>query len=104
MSLLVCFRYLGWLSVVPSILKDRSNLSRKSRRQPTAGSSLTVSPRIAVYVAFQANHVDRTAGLAGFPYFIAVINLPQRFQLVNGLSPVGAGLRLMPLLSFFAFG
>ncbi|KPI45056.1 putative MFS-type transporter [Cyphellophora attinorum] len=45
-----------------------------------------------------------TAVLSGFPYFISVINLPQRFQLVNGQSPVSAGLRLMPFLSFFAAG
>jgi hypothetical protein len=48
--------------------------------------------------------LSRTAVLSGFPYFISVINLPQRFQLVNGQSPVSAGLRLMPFLSFFAAG
>lgn len=33
-----------------------------------------------------------------------IIFLPQRFQLSNGLSPVGAGIRMLPLLLLSAFG
>lgn len=42
--------------------------------------------------------------LTGFPYFIAIINLPQRFQIVNGDSPIMAGVHLMPLLCAMALG
>lgn len=42
--------------------------------------------------------------LTGFPYFVAIINLPQRFQVVNGDSPIMAGVHLLPLLSSMAFG
>lgn len=34
----------------------------------------------------------------GFPFLITIFNLPQRFQIVNGLSPVEAGIRMLPLL------
>ena len=35
---------------------------------------------------------------------VTLINLPQRFQIVNALSPVEAGIRLLPLLVLSAFG
>ncbi|KAK0506855.1 hypothetical protein JMJ35_010709 [Cladonia borealis] len=42
--------------------------------------------------------------LNGFPYFVAIINLPLRFQVVNGDSPIMAGVHLLPLLNSMAFG
>jgi hypothetical protein len=42
--------------------------------------------------------------MTGFPYFLATINLPQRFQIVNRDSPVMAGIHLLPLLGAVAFG
>lgn len=42
--------------------------------------------------------------MTGFPYFVAVINLPQRFQVVNGDSPIMAGVHLLPLLCGMGFG
>lgn len=42
--------------------------------------------------------------LTGFPLFLTVIQLPERFQIVNSTSPIGAGVRLMPLLFASAFG
>jgi hypothetical protein len=42
--------------------------------------------------------------LAGFPYFVAIINLPQRFQIVNGDTPILAGVHLLPMLCLVAFG
>ncbi|KAA8905057.1 major facilitator superfamily transporter [Sphaerosporella brunnea] len=38
------------------------------------------------------------AFFTGFPFMAAIVNLPQRFQAVNGTSASGAGVRLLPLL------
>ena len=40
----------------------------------------------------------------GFPFNVTIIYLPQRFQIVNGESPVDAGIKLLPLLLFSAIG
>ncbi|CAF9909471.1 hypothetical protein IMSHALPRED_008372 [Imshaugia aleurites] len=42
--------------------------------------------------------------LTGFPFMVTIINLPQWFQIVNGLSPVDAGVRMLPLLLVSACG
>ena len=39
-----------------------------------------------------------TAFFIGFPFVSIVVNIPQRAQAVNGLSPVRAGIALLPLL------
>ncbi|PKS13033.1 hypothetical protein jhhlp_000374 [Lomentospora prolificans] len=38
------------------------------------------------------------AFFTGFPFMAVIVNLPQRFQAVNGCTPVQAGLYLLPLL------
>ncbi|KAK4224901.1 major facilitator superfamily transporter [Podospora fimiseda] len=38
------------------------------------------------------------AFLTGFPFMTALINIPQRFQVLNGTTAVNAGLRMLPLL------
>lgn len=40
--------------------------------------------------------------LTGYPYFVAIINLPLLFQVVNGDSPIMAGVHLLPLLCAMA--
>ena len=40
----------------------------------------------------------------GSVFFIITINLPQRFQVVNGLSPLSAGIRLLALSVVVPFG
>ena len=40
----------------------------------------------------------------GFPYILTIVNLPQRFQVVNNQSPISAGLRCLPLLLSSAVG
>jgi hypothetical protein len=42
--------------------------------------------------------------LTGFCFFIVIINLPLRFQVVNGNTPIMAGVHLIPLLLAAAFG
>ncbi|TGO78030.1 hypothetical protein BELL_0082g00250 [Botrytis elliptica] len=39
-----------------------------------------------------------TTLLTGFPYFVVIYSLPLRFQVVNGKSPLTAGLGLLPML------
>ena len=38
----------------------------------------------------------RNALFLGAPWFVSIFQLPQKFQVVNGASPLGAGIRLMP--------
>ena len=38
----------------------------------------------------------RNAIFPGGPWFASIFQLPQRFQIVYGTSPLGAGIRLMP--------
>ncbi|KAH6632551.1 major facilitator superfamily transporter [Chaetomium tenue] len=38
------------------------------------------------------------AFLTGFPFMAAIITIPQRFQVVNGLGAIDAGIRMLPLL------
>ncbi|KAI1003994.1 hypothetical protein K3495_g4219 [Podosphaera aphanis] len=44
------------------------------------------------------------AFLTGFPFFIVIINLPIRFQILNGNNPTLAGVHLLPLLAMSATG
>ena len=38
----------------------------------------------------------RNAFFLGAPFNVAIFSLPQRFQIVNSTSPLGAGIRLLP--------
>lgn len=40
--------------------------------------------------------LSRNSFLVGFPFTVAIVGIPQRFQAVNGISPFGAGYRLLP--------
>ncbi|THV49260.1 hypothetical protein BGAL_0204g00150 [Botrytis galanthina] len=42
--------------------------------------------------------------LSGIPWNAITINLPQRLQVVNGMSPVAASVRLIPFTALIAFG
>lgn len=46
----------------------------------------------------------RSTLLTGFPLFITLIAIPQRYQIVDGLSPSEASIKMMPLLFASAFG
>ena len=51
-----------------------------------------------------ADDTGRATILNGFTFYIVVVYLPDRFQIVGGDSPVTAGLRLLPLLAGSAIG
>jgi hypothetical protein len=40
----------------------------------------------------------------GFPYILTIVNLPQRFQVVNNETPISAGVHCLPLLLSSAVG
>ena len=42
--------------------------------------------------------------LSGIPYNIIIIDIPERLQTVNGISPLGAGIRLVPFNFMIALG
>lgn len=46
----------------------------------------------------------RCALASGFPFIVSIVILPQRFQIVNGKSPVAAGVGILPLLLLSAVG
>jgi hypothetical protein len=45
-----------------------------------------------------------TAVITGFPYYVVIYNVPLHLQIVNGKSPLMAGLGLLPLLVSTATG
>jgi len=49
------------------------------------------------------NLILRNAFLVGLPLLSIIINIPQRFQIVNGKTPTQAGIRLLPLVLFIPF-
>lgn len=55
-------------------------------------------------VLSKSNNCIRTAFLTGIIFSSIVIYLPQRFQTVNGFSPIQAGERVLPFLLVSAFG
>jgi hypothetical protein len=55
--------------------------------------------RKRVYMAYALSTL-----LIGFPYFLVIYALPLRFQVVNGKSPLTAGVALLPMLGSVAIG
>ena len=53
--------------------------------------------------SFRANKC-RVTILSGFTYYLAVVNLPERFQIVGRDNPLIAGVRLLPMLASGALG
>lgn len=50
------------------------------------------------------NHLRRITVSTGFPLFMAIVSIPERYQVVNTDSSISAGIRLMPLLVSSAVG
>lgn len=42
-----------------------------------------------------SREISRGFFTTGLPLFVCIINIPQRFQIVNGSSPIGAGIKLL---------
>lgn len=42
--------------------------------------------------------------LSGFTYYLAVVNIPEQSEIVDGVSPVTAGVRLLPMMLASAVG
>lgn len=42
--------------------------------------------------------------LNGFVFYIAIVNIPERSEIVDGVSPITAGVRLLPMLLTSALG
>ena len=51
--------------------------------------------RLLSDVLTKLTHI-RNAFFLGAPFNVVIFSLPQRFQIVNGTSPLGAGIRLLP--------
>ncbi|KIN05353.1 hypothetical protein OIDMADRAFT_39623 [Oidiodendron maius Zn] len=88
--------FIGWIMWLESGQKLLSITPTISRsvvlKRPTG-------PAILTYSSFY-----RMCFLTGGPFFVATINLPIRFQIVNGDTPTMAGVRLLPMLAAAAFG
>ena len=98
---LAFFAWIAWLDLGKRALRMRAVLPlRVAFSRPTGPALMLVSPPTGRFIA------DRTSTvfLTGFPWFITIINLPQRFQIVNGNTPIKAGLQLLPLLCSMALG
>ncbi|CAK4013795.1 Major facilitator superfamily domain, general substrate transporter [Lecanosticta acicola] len=73
---------------------------------------LTKRPRWSIKVVFPIHLVIKrviaaatvTTLLLGFTYYLAVVNIPERLQIVSGSSPIIAGLQMLPFLVFSAIG
>ena len=51
-----------------------------------------------VKVVSECSHCHRADFLAGVPFFVTIIQIPQRFQIVNGTSTLEAGVRMLPFI------
>jgi hypothetical protein len=86
----------------------------KTRFLPIFPMRMLSSRVIASTFAYVLNHLhvleiitdcsNSTGFLAGFPFMVVVVNLPQRFQIVNGMTPSTAGIHMLPMLSLVAVG
>jgi len=86
----ICFlSFFGWIILLHSM-----------------GGKIPISPIIPVRVLTHRILASAllSALLTGFPLFLVIIALPERYQIVNGTSASAAGIRLMPFLFASAFG
>ena len=95
--------WIAWLSLGNKTFRMRAILPLHVLISRPTGPAI-VSVALMFYPCGTFADQARTIFLTGFPYFIAIINLPQRFQIVNGNSPIEAGVRLLPLLCSMALG
>lgn len=114
MEVTICYHSLDclWSSLdrVPGLGKKTYSCSKCTRAslplevcaKPGLGRNAAVrgGTQNSVALAIKKGlRVDRNSFLLGAPFTVAVFQIPQRSQIVNGASPLGAGIRLLP----FAF-
>lgn len=63
---------------------------KSSKREPIFPVRLLKSRHVSAMMLY--------GFFTGFPFMGVVVNLPQRYQAVNGVSPLLAGVYLLPLL------
>ncbi|KAL9118698.1 MAG: hypothetical protein Q9187_004755 [Circinaria calcarea] len=80
--------------VLPAEMEQTSTAEKQLEQTGTA------EKQIHIHLTGWRLHVLTMANafFTGFPFYVSIINLPQRFQAVDGTSPTGAGLRLLALL------
>ena len=71
---------------------------------PESGSYRLTSVTLLVEFMSQTLKRYRSIFLTGAPFTVAVIQIPQRSQAVNNMSPLGAGIRLLPFAVPCAIG
>ncbi|KAF3912778.1 hypothetical protein ABW20_dc0107856 [Dactylellina cionopaga] len=90
---------------VGEVKLDRETLSRID----FGGGFLSVAWSILLVYALQEGGADYpwshsiilgtlVSGIVGVPIYVTIINIPQRYQIVNGKSPIAAGVLLLPML------
>lgn len=91
-------------------METEAGIPSQSGWTESYGICYHVSILCTVHDAITANNRHSVTTLNGFLYYLIVLNLPIRFQLVSGDGPKAAGLRLLPMVvssaggTFFAGG
>lgn len=73
-------------------------LSLAIHQEPSVYRNAVVCSVSNILIAVpHVNLSGRNTFFVGAPYTVAIVQIPQRFQAVNGVSSLGAGIRLLPL-------
>ncbi|KAK8119574.1 uncharacterized protein PG998_004200 [Apiospora kogelbergensis] len=88
--------------IVPEVTPEKHISYAIGSFAPTFALSSLLGPLlggiITTYTNWRWIFFLKSAFIAGFPFMMTTIFLPQRFQLQNGLSAKDAGYRMLPLL------
>lgn len=83
---------------------SRTNIPSKAPQGPHGSRDVEVKDQqYSSSPSYSLTRLTSTGFFLGFPFVTIVVNIPQRAQAVDALSPVHAGLALLPLLLCSAF-